>query len=61
MKHSKQTYRFGLLPHRIIAEEIGVTPHTVQTIEKLAMKKFRNVSARRGLSLDDILPSVAGY
>lgn len=60
MKQSKQAYRFGLVPHRIIAEELGIAPHTVQVIEKRAIKKFKMALSRRGLKLEDILPSMVG-
>lgn len=62
MKDTNQpAYRFGLMPHRLIAAEVGVTPHTVIMIEKRALKKFKAGLARRGLKLDDVLPNIVGH
>uniref|UniRef100_UPI0040482806 hypothetical protein n=1 Tax=Orrella sp. TaxID=1921583 RepID=UPI0040482806 len=56
-KQREPSHRFGLVPHREIAKELGVAIGSVQTIERRAIQKFKAELARRGIALQDVLPS----
>ena len=58
-KQREPSQRFGLVPHREIAKELGVAVGSVQTIERRAIKKFKAELVRRGIELQDVLTSFA--
>lgn len=44
-----------------IAEELGMTRSGVRKIEQRALRKLKRALDKRGMSLDDILPSTTHF
>jgi Mn-dependent DtxR family transcriptional regulator len=54
----KPTERDGIATTAYIAREMNLRPSTVVELERRAMLKFVRELERRGLRLEDVLPSI---